>query len=135
MQRVSVVGTSGSGKSTLARAIAEVLDAPHIELDSIYHQPGWKPLPREQFVARVAEVAAGERWVVCGNYKSVRDVLWTAADTVVWLDLPRGVTARRIISRSLRRAWTREELWNGNRERWLNLFLPVPKHNVVLWSL
>jgi len=40
VHRVSVVGNSGSGKSTLAATLAAHLDAPWIELDSIYHQPG-----------------------------------------------------------------------------------------------
>jgi ABC-type glutathione transport system ATPase component len=54
VRRVSVVGTSGAGKSTLAAALARVLDAEFIELDSVFHQPGWVPLPREEFRERVA---------------------------------------------------------------------------------
>lgn len=43
MQRISVVGNSGSGKTTVARAIAEALGVPHLELDSVFHQPDWQP--------------------------------------------------------------------------------------------
>jgi ABC-type glutathione transport system ATPase component len=43
VRRVSVVGTSGSGKSTLSRALAGALDADFLELDSVFHQPGWVP--------------------------------------------------------------------------------------------
>ena len=53
VHRVSVVGNSGSGKSTLAAALAAHLDVPWIELDSIYHQPGWNPLPAPDFKYRV----------------------------------------------------------------------------------
>ena len=42
--RVSIVGNAGSGKSTLAQALAACLDVPHIELDALFHQPGWQPL-------------------------------------------------------------------------------------------
>ena len=35
----------------------------------------------------------------------------------MWLDLPRRQALRQVTGRSLRRALTREELWNGNRER------------------
>lgn len=136
MQRVSVVGISGSGKSTLARALAASLDATHVELDSIYHQPNWTPIGREDFRARVREEVAHDRWVLDGNYSSnVRDVIWSAADTVVWLDLPRRKIFPRLMSRTLRRMWTKEELWNGNRERWVSLVDPRPRENVILWML
>jgi adenylate kinase family enzyme len=64
VQRVSVIGTSGSGKSTLARALAGILDASWLELDSVYHQAGWTPLDVSEFRARVVAAAAGERWVI-----------------------------------------------------------------------
>ena len=40
--RIVVVGTSGAGKTTLARRIAALLMLPHIELDAINWQPGWR---------------------------------------------------------------------------------------------
>jgi adenylate kinase family enzyme len=120
--RVSVVGSSGAGKSTLARYLAEQLGTAHVELDSIYHQSGWRPLPEAQLTARVAEFAAGDDWVIDGNYSAVRLILWARADVVVWLDLPRLLVFRRLAWRTLRRGAMRTELWNGNRESLLNLF-------------
>ena len=58
VQRVSVVGTSGAGKSTLASSLAAALDADFLELDSIYHQADWVPLPTPEFRRRVALVVA-----------------------------------------------------------------------------
>jgi gluconate kinase len=46
VQRVSVVGTSGAGKSTVAAALAALLGASFLELDSVHHQADWTPLPR-----------------------------------------------------------------------------------------
>jgi adenylate kinase family enzyme len=135
VRRVSVVGTSGAGKSTLSRALAGALDADVLELDSVFHQPGWVPLPREEFRRRVADMVAGERWVIDGNYTSqVEDLVWARADTVVWLDLPRRTVMRRIIWRSFRRAAARTELWNGNRERWRNLFSLDKEESVIAWA-
>ena len=122
MRRVSVVGTSGAGKSTLGAALAARLGVDFLELDSVFHQPGWVPLPREEFRERVAVAVAGERWVIDGNYSMVRDLVWARADTVVWLDLPKRTVMRQVIWRSFRRAAARVELWNGNRERWRNFF-------------
>src|SRR4051794_13399658 len=112
MQRVSVVGNSGSGKSTFARALAVKLDVPYIELDAIFHLPDWVELPPDEFRAAVADRAAGDAWVIDGNYNVVREAVWARADTVAWLDYPRSLVLRRVVTRTVRRAATREELWN-----------------------
>jgi adenylate kinase family enzyme len=134
VRRVSVVGNSGSGKTTLARELAAILGAPCLELDSVFHQPGWMPLPAEDFRARVAKMAAGDGWVIDGNYGTVQSLVWARADTVVWLDLPRYVVMRQILWRTVRRVVCRKELWNGNRERWANLFTWDPQESVISWS-
>jgi adenylate kinase family enzyme len=134
VRRVSVVGTSGSGKSTLARELAGILGVPHLELDSVHHQPGWVPLPPDEFRQAIAAKVAGDGWVVDGNYSSVRPLVWARADTVVWLDLPKHTVMRQIIWRTLRRVARREELWNGNRERWRNFFSLDPHQSVIAWA-
>jgi adenylate kinase family enzyme len=134
VRRVCVVGTSGAGKSTLGRALACSMGAPFCELDSVFHQADWVPLPAEEFRARVGVVVAGERWVIDGNYSAVRPIMWARADTVVWLDLPKRIVMRRIIWRSFRRVAGRVELWNGNRERWRNLFAWDPEESVISWA-
>jgi adenylate kinase family enzyme len=134
VKRVSVVGNSGSGKTTLAAELGRRLAAPHLELDSVFHQPGWEPLPVEDFRARVAEFVAGERWVVDGNYSAVQDLVWQRADTVVWLDPPRRRVMRQLIWRTVRRAVTHAELWNGNREEWRGIFRADPTKSVIAWA-
>jgi adenylate kinase family enzyme len=134
VRRISVVGTSGTGKSTVARQLAGNLGVPFVELDGIFHQPGWAALPAEEFRRRVAEVTARDAWVIDGNYSAVRPLVWARADTVIWIDLPRPVVMRQIIWRTLRRAVFRVELWNGNRERWANLFTWDPEQSVISWA-
>ena len=136
MRRIAVVGSSGSGKTTMARAIAERLGHPHLELDSVFHQPDWTPLPDDEFQEVVGSFVAGEGWVVDGNYTShgVNDIVLDRADTVVWLDPPRHTVMRRVVWRSLRRSVTGEELWNGNRERPGNLVRWAPEENIIRWT-
>ena len=129
-----MVGTSGSGKSTTGRQLAQPLGVPFVELDSIYHQPNWVPLAAEEFRRRIAEVAAGDGWVIDGNYRVARPLVWARADTVLWLDLPKRTVMRQVIWRTVRRAAFRVELWNGNRERWANLFTWVPENSVISWA-
>jgi adenylate kinase family enzyme len=129
-----VVGCSGSGKTTLARRLARAMQAPNIELDAIFHQPGWTPLDDETFKARVTEVTEPARWVVDGNYSTVRDIVWDRADTVVWFDLPFVTVMVRTIRRTVRRTVTRQELWNGNKEPWSNLFSFNPEKSIIAWA-
>lgn len=134
MQRVVIVGGSGAGKSTLAAKLAERLDAPAVELDGLFHQRNWEPTPTPEFRARVAAALDTERWVVAGNYSTVMDIVHGQADTIVWLDRPRWLMTWRVVRRSLRRVIRREELWNGNRERWRNLISRDPEVNIIVWA-
>ncbi len=127
-----VIGTTSSGKSTLARQLSERLGLDFIELDAIYWQANWTPATLEGFRTRVetatnsqpalSEVEGG--WVVAGNYHVVRDLIWPRAEAVVWLDYPLPIVFWRLLTRTIRRGWTQEELWNGNREKfWWHLKL------------
>jgi adenylate kinase family enzyme len=79
-------------------------------------------------------VAAGDAWVIDGNYRAVQDLVLARADTVVWMDLPRPLVMSRIIRRTVRRAARRQELWNGNREPWSNWLTLDPERSIILWS-
>ncbi|HFD39830.1 MAG TPA: AAA family ATPase [Anaerolineae bacterium] len=131
LERIHVVGTSGVGKTTLARRLAQRLGIPHVELDALYWGPDWTPMPG--FRERVAEALRGEAWTVDGNYRVVRDIIWDRADTVVWLDYALPVILFRVTWRTVRRALRREELWNGNRERFREAFLSG--ESIIWWAL
>ncbi|WAG78855.1 adenylate kinase [Metapseudomonas furukawaii] len=133
-QRISIVGCSGSGKTTLARELALLLDRPHIELDALFHQRDWQPLPRREFRRRVTEALAGERWIVEGSYGAVRPEVLARADTQIWLDPPRAEVMRNLLLRSLGRVLLRTRLWNGNRERLRNLLSLDPGRSIILWG-
>ena len=136
MERISVVGCTGSGKTTLARPLAASLGIPHLELDGVYHQADWTPLPDADFLSAVGEFTSQDRWVVDGNYNSqgVLDLAWSRADTVVWLDPPKGVVMRQVTLRSLKRGARNEELWNGNLESLRNLASWDPEENIIRWA-
>lgn len=124
-RRIAIVGNTGSGK----------LGCQHVEIDAIYHQGDWMPLDRGELRRLVSDAIAEPAWVVDGNYALlVQDLVFAAADTVVWLDLPRRVVMPRLACRTLGRMLLRRELWNGNRERWRNLISTDPEQNILLWS-
>jgi len=132
-RRIVVVGTTGCGKTTLARQLAQRLAIPHVELDALHWGPGWTPAPLDLFRQRAAQALSGETWVVDGNYHVVRDIVWSRADTVVWLDYALPVILARLFWRTLRRIVTREALWNENRERFRAQFLS--RDSLFLWAL
>jgi len=117
--RVVIVGTSCAGKSTLAARLATALGAPDIELDEIHWGPGWTTDPPHVFRDKVEAAVAAPRWVCSGNYSVVRDLVWSRATALVWIDLPFGRTFARALRRTARRTLTRERVCGDNREPWL----------------
>ena len=107
---------------------AQRLGVPHIELDALRHGPNWTETPDPEFRERVAQLIDRPGWVVDGNYAMVRDLVWARATAVVWVDPPLPIIMAQVIWRSVSRAVTRRELWNGNRERistWLSPGHPI----------
>ena len=131
-----MVGSSGSGKTTLSHRLARLTGFPLLEMDSVFHRDGWSSTPDSEFQNELEVFTRGDRWIVDGNYAShgTREVVWPRADTFVWLDLPKRVVMRRVVLRTLRRVVTREELWNGLREPWANLYSLDPAKNIIVWT-
>ena len=133
--RLAIIGNSGSGKTTLARHVEAVRGVPRLELDALFHQQGWTPMGDPEFRRRVTDfLAEHDRWVIDGNYKTVRDLIWEKATSVVWLHPKRSTVMCRLAMRTMRRVLTREKLWNGNREPFSNLYSFDPEHSVLAWA-
>jgi adenylate kinase family enzyme len=115
-KHIVVVGTTSSGKSTLAKRLADKFGYNFIELDALHWEPHWTEAPPDVFRARVETATQAPAWVVAGNYHVVRDIVWSRAEAVIWLDYPLPLTFSRLWNRTWKRWWRQEELWNGNRE-------------------
>jgi adenylate kinase family enzyme len=131
MNRIAIIGATGSGKTTLARKLAQRLSIPHIETDSVYWGPKWSPVPLEEFRHRMDVATRSKQWVIDGNYSKVRDLVLGRADTAVWLDYPFLLVFWRLFHRSVPRIFSREELWNGNRETFRGMFLS--RDSLFVW--
>lgn len=127
MKRVAVMGGSSTGKTTVSRRLAEKLGVPHVELDALHHDAGWNEAPADVLRARVRAAldAASDGWVVDGNYRSkLGSLVLERADTAVHLQPRLLPTFVRGLRRTITRTMTREELWNGNREKIRFFFTP-----------
>ncbi len=132
-KRVLVAGVSGVGKTTLARRIAAITGGPHTEIDALFHGPDWTPRP--EFLADIRSLIRADTWTTEWQYDAARPLLAGSADLLVWLDLPFvRVTLPRLLRRTIRRRWSREELWNGNIEAPLWTVLTDREH-IVRWAI
>ena len=118
MKRVAVIGSGGAGKSMFARELGERTSLPVIHLDRLFWKPGWVELPEDEAQALHAELIQPERWIIDGNYGSMMGARIDAADTVIFLDLPRLVCLASALRRHWRhRAGGRPDMVAGQRER------------------
>lgn len=95
--RILVTGNAGSGKSTVAKELSNRHGLLYSSLDSVVWQEGWKKTPREVRRKKIQKLIAQDSWVIDGvDY----DVL-TAAEVIVFLDLPRGTCIFRAMRRNI----------------------------------
>jgi cytidylate kinase len=128
--RILIVGTTGSGKSTLAKALAKASRLPHVELDMLRYERDWQEVPADRFRTAVEDIVDTDAWIIDGNYASVRELTWSRAQLVVWMDYSLAVVLRRLLGRTVKR------LLHGvdrrNPERIGRLLGP---QSILLWAL
>lgn len=134
-KRINVVGTSGSGKSTFSRRLAEKLNYPYIEIDKLNWGPNWTPTHEPELRAKLEDALSDECWVLDGNYPHTIPVKWREVEVVVWLNYPFHTTVWRAFVRAVKRAYTKEELWEGtgNVESFQTTFFS--KESPLWWTI
>ncbi|KAJ3794233.1 hypothetical protein GGU11DRAFT_690216 [Lentinula aff. detonsa] len=105
--KIRVLGNSGAGKSTVSHQLASILDIPLLSLDELYWQPGWKPMPNNEFRDKIMsfmEKNASRGWVVDGDYVRMGGaVVHEHATDVIWLDPPLLLYFPRLVFRTFLR--------------------------------
>lgn len=96
MNKILVTGNAGSGKSTLSKKLGIILNMPVYSLDSIVWQKGWKKTPDKEKALRIKELISKDNWIIDGVSMDV----FSAADTVIFLDVPRRVSYWRVLKRN-----------------------------------
>lgn len=124
MQRVLVVGCPGAGKTTFGRRLAATVDLPLVHLDRHFWRPGWQTPDPQSWRDQIGALAAEPKWIMDGNYANTFDIRMLRADTLIWLDRPRSVCLRRVLTRTLvRYGRTRADLPENCPERFDTAFL------------
>jgi len=94
-----LIGSGGSGKSTLARRIGKHTGLSVIHLDREFWHIDWMPTPKPEWKQKVEAFAAGEQWIIDGNFDSTFELRWPRADLVIYLDFNTFVCLWRVIRR------------------------------------
>ena len=103
-KRWLIVGGSGSGKSTFARLLGDRLGLPVVHLDRHFWNTAWTQTPDDEWDRIVADLAAGDEWVMDGNYSRTLHLRLPRADAVVLLDRNPLLCLVRVLRRSLDRS-------------------------------
>ena len=129
-RRLLLHGVTGSGKSTLARSLAVDRDIPLLEGDTVGWLPGWTQRDPDEQREIVADFVGQDDWVVDSAWSVWSDLVLPRTDLVVVLDLPRLVSLGRLVRRTVRRVARREQVCNGNVERWRAV---LSRDSIILW--
>jgi adenylate kinase family enzyme len=133
LKRTVVIGTSCSGKTTFAKRLAQLLAVQHIELDALNWLPNWTPRSNDEFRILVERAVAADEWIVDGNYSRTRDIVWSRATALIWLDYSFPLVLSRAFSRTKSRVFDKQLLYSGNRESFRKAFLS--RDSILLWVL
>ncbi|MCF6136426.1 DNA topology modulation protein [Pseudalkalibacillus berkeleyi] len=118
MKKIAVIGCPGAGKSTLSKKLGESLEIEVFHLDRLYWKPGWVETPREDLRAIQEQIVKQDTWIIDGNFSGTLDIRLEAADTIVFLDVPRIKCCYRVLKRRfMYHGKTRPDIGEGCPER------------------
>jgi adenylate kinase family enzyme len=132
-RRIAVRGPTGAGKTALANRIAKALGIPYVDMDGINHSPGWTESPPEKAEPILRAAVNQEAWVSDGNYRKWRHLTLPRMQLAIFLDFPFPLVFWRIFKRTVRRSWTKVEVWPGCRETFGKAFLT--RDSILWWFL
>ncbi|PKR85314.1 DNA topology modulation protein [Heyndrickxia camelliae] len=118
MRKIVLIGSGGSGKSTLARRLGKKLKIKIYHLDALFWKPNWVGVPKEEQIVVQHRLVKQDKWIMDGNYGGTMDIRLNAADTIIFLDIPRTICVYRAFKRILQyRHKTRPDMGEGCQER------------------
>lgn len=98
--KILVVGVSASGKSVFSRELGGLTGIPVTYIDALMWKPGWNYIGREENARLVNEASKGSQWIIEGFIlKECLPTVLGNADSIIYLDYSRVVTAWRYIKR------------------------------------
>lgn len=133
MRKINVIGTTGSGKSTFSKRLAGEIGCPYIQMDQLFWKANWIESTDDEFFPKVEEAVSGDTWVLDGNFGRTNHIKWQHADTIIWIDYSYTRTLFQLLMRTVTRAFSKQELWEGtgNKESFVKSF--TSKKSILVW--
>jgi adenylate kinase family enzyme len=116
----------------LAVRLSAASGLPHVELDLLRYRSNWREVPTGEFSDQVGAAIQAPYWIIDGNYSAVRNLTWSRADLVVWLDYSLSVILYRLLTRTIHRLFTKANVGNGNREQFRRV---LGRRSILLWAI
>lgn len=82
--RIVIVGCPAAGKSTLAKRLGKTLDIPVVSRDDLGE------LGSDPYRAAINQMVGTPAWILDGPPFFEEDVVYAAADMILWLDTPKS---------------------------------------------
>ncbi|PEU14593.1 MULTISPECIES: DNA topology modulation protein [unclassified Bacillus (in: firmicutes)] len=118
MRKIMIIGSGGAGKSTFSRRLGEKLQIPVHHLDALYWKAGWELASREEQIQVQKGLVTQDAWIIDGNYGFTMDIRVEAADTIIFIDLPRIQCLYRVVKRRIQyHNQTRPDMGEGCDEQ------------------
>lgn len=139
MKKIILIGSGGAGKSTLAHKLGKLMNIDVYHLDSMFWKKGWVPISREELIQQQKQIFAKDSWIIDGNYSSTLELRLEAADTIIFLNLPRVQCVYRVIKRRIQyHNRTRPDMGEDCKEKldmeflkWVWMFPKSKKPNIL----
>ena len=125
------MGPTGTGKSTLGRLLGEQFGSVYRSLDELHWDPGWESKLEDEFFANIDAILENDCWILDGNYTEAQPRIRPHATTIIWLNYPFLTNFRQLFRRTMQRAWTGDELYNGCYESFRQSF--CSRESILLW--
>lgn len=101
--RVMIIGNAGSGKSTLAQQMANALNWPLLQLDTLWHADDYSAAAKARFIAAQHQfMLHNSNWIIDGNYASTVAERQEQANLIIVCRVARLVAVARVLRRSWR---------------------------------
>jgi adenylate kinase family enzyme len=112
VKRVAVFGNAGSGKSKLARRLAALTRLPLHTVDMIQFKTSGEAIPHGGYLKIHANIIQGDEWIIDG-FGCVASAWerFSAADTLIYVDLPLSVHYRWVTKRFIKGIFANPKGW------------------------